>query len=185
MQRVSLTWSSPQGGPYFSNLYFSGIGAADAATAHARAVALMQVFDQDISNAYSWTVDGDVYDVDTVTGQATAVHPVTPVTATGSSVGQPLPFTTQALAQWFTNVFQAGRQIRGRFFIPGFTEASTQGGSPDPGVFNPLRAALQAWVAANPPSAKLVVWSRTGGTATVVVASGLWDQFAVLRSRRD
>ena len=184
MLRVVTEWASPQGGPYFTTLHYAGIGAAQAAIAHDRTVDFWLLWAAQISSAYTPTVQGDVVELNDSTGIPTAVHSVPSVTTSMSSTGQPLPFTTQGLVRLLTNTFNGARRIRGRVFIPGLTEAATQGGAPDSAFVNTVNGLLTTWLA-DAQGTSLVVWSPTAGFPSVVASATLWSQFAVLRSRRD
>lgn len=185
MLRVEGTWTAPQGAPYFTTLHFTGAGATDAADAHDRVVVLFTSLAARFSNAYAITVLSEVAEVDPATGQTTDVHAVPAVTVNGTSSSQPLPFTTQGLLRWTTGFFQAGRQIRGRTFLPGVVEDDTQGGSPTAAVVNTVSGLLAAWLTNNEPLNQLAIYSRTGNTVTAVSDGTMWAQWAVLRSRRD
>ena len=185
MLRILTTWTAPQGAPYYTNMYFAGLNQAQAEDAHSAVAGLWNNFQADISTAYGCTVQGDVDVVTPATGQVTDQHTVAPVTFAGDDAGQPLPFTTQGLIRWSTGFWQSGRQVRGRTFIPGITEGQTQGGVPDPAfiaVWNPF---LVTFLGATDPGNEFGIWSRTAGNHTAVSAGAMWDQWAVLRSRRD
>jgi hypothetical protein len=99
-----------------------------------------------------------------------------------------IPRAAQGLIRWATDDIVAGRQIRGRTFLPGIpatqvtdtgllsSAAITQYG----GEANELLTAL---------AAVLVIWHRpvagAGGSEHAVTSASVWDNLAVLTSRRD
>lgn len=98
-----------------------------------------------------------------------------------SNVSNATPPATQGLIRWRTGTFSGNRRVQGRTFIPGVTEEQvTALGRPDGDFFTAMRTAGQALITAGltVPSRRLNAFAR----ATI---ASPWDQFAVLRSRRD
>lgn len=185
MLRTRITWVSGQGAPYYSTMHWEGTTSANASTVHNRTVTFLQLFDQDINTAVDATVIGDVDQVDPATGEVVQRFNVTPVAVNSTSTGQTLPWSTQGLIRFKTGVFAGGRELRGRFFIPGFTELANLDGKVDPTGVAGFNGVLATWLAAGTAGTNLVVWSRTQGTTATVSNATIWDQWAVLRSRRN
>ena len=133
-----------------------------------------------VSNAQLAQVDTEVLVVNESTGQTTGVLPVTSEARTGTDAANALPNATMALFRWRTGVFFAGREIRGRTFWPGLTETSNSATGNFSGAAD-LTADATAFIAAS----DLAIYSPTRGIATNVTVGTCWDEFAVLRSRRD
>lgn len=104
------------------------------------------------------------------------------VPATGS--GSAAPAATQGLLRIGTNTILGGRRIEGKLFLPGVRQNDVTGLGL---VLLAYRTAYEN-AAADLRSATgngWCVWTRAnGGTVTTSQAS-VWEQFAVLRSRRD
>jgi hypothetical protein len=130
----------------------------------------------------SMRVDPEVSEVDPVTGLITGVVGVTTATDVGESSGVPVSQATMVLVRWRTGEFVAGREIRGRTFIPGIAGAAvTSGGelaSANAIVFQNAADDLIA-------NSGLGVWSPKNGQIEVATSASIWNEFAVLRSRRD
>lgn len=185
MLRVTTTWTAPQGGPYITLWHTAGQNAADALDAVNAVGTFLGNVDTEISTAYGWTTSGIVEVIDPQTGQITGQFVVTGTFGVGASTGQPLPFTTQGLYRWLTGFFQNGRQVRGRTSIPGLTENASQGGKPDAAFVTTMQGKIAAFLADFSPGNEFSIWSPAAGTVTHVNAGSFWDQWAVLRSRRD
>ena len=186
MLRVRTTFTGSTGSPWLSTAYFLGSfpdpTQADADAAVAAVGAFWGAVDSRMNTAIQWTTDPSVAVMD-LDGQQTGAFGTTSQSGTGASASDLLPQATQALLRLRTNVFSAGREIRGRWFIPGLTEAEATAGNVTAAaatVFNVAAAALIATA-----GAEWCVWSRTQTTAAAVVTANTWTQFAVLRSRRD
>lgn len=147
------------------------------------------------STGVTWTGDDVVDIIDEETGQITAQVPVTSLSASGDVVGEPCPPATQGLVRLPTGVYRAGRQIRGRVFVPGVPEEHSSGGAPSTPYVTTLTTAAETLVADSfTVGAPLVVYSRPVpadpgpsrvGQGAIVNGPSTWAKFAVLRSRRD
>ena len=181
MYRIRTTFSGLQGAPYLSTFYFSDGGgtAQQAATAAGNFWAAV---DAKMSVAMTWVQDSEVAEVNVGTGAVEGVSSIVPMNGVGGVAGDALPPATQGLVRWRTGVFVAGREIRGRTFIPGCVESESNGlpAGSSTAVWNAAASALIA-----DATSLFVVWSKTHGVEQVVTAGGAWNQFAVLRSRRD
>jgi hypothetical protein len=192
---VILTGTGVTGGGvnqlFFGNLF------ADAAACVAAAQDFWDELAKQMSNGVTYRIEDSVANIDQTDGSLTSVHAVTNEPAKlGLLTGTPMSRATQGLIQWKTNSVARNRLVRGRTFIPGPTEdANFPPGVPG-GTFltNALAAAN---LLLNDATANFVIWNRPlmsegedpvllepGTTATVTSAS-IWDQWAVLRSRRD
>lgn len=182
MYRVRVEFSGMQGSPWIATHY-----AATAAGTPAQAVAALGTFwgaiDGLMDNEVNWTTLTDVETVDAATGQVTAVTSVTPVTGTGAIAGEALPIATQGLIRWRTGEYIAGREVRGRTFIPGLTETANDNGQLSAASATTIQTAITTLLAA--ANFDLVVYSRAHAVEPLVDSGSVWSSFAVLRSRRD
>lgn len=164
---------------------FFDIEAADAQLAADAVNAFWLNVSGMIVNTVTWSVEDLATVIDPVTGQPTGVVAVDGDTGVGGAAGGMMPRAAQGLIQWRTGVWQAGREIRGKTYVPGLdNEFSTLNGE-----FVPAQQQLLATYASDllttPGNPNLVVWSRKYGTVTPVTSGAVSNQFAVLRSRRD
>lgn len=91
----------------------------------------------------------------------------------------------QALVRWNTPGVVAGRQVKGRTFLPGFSTTALAGGEIAGAVLTILDDYVDAFLASQN---SLSIWSRpiTGrpGTQHIVQSGSVWNELAVLRRRR-
>lgn len=107
---------------------------------------------------------------------------------TGGVSGQAVPRAAQALIRWHTADIVNGRSVRGRTFVPGIPASQlTDAGGLASDFVTQLRGEAEELLADTGGS--LVVWHRpvngAGGSEHLVTSASVWDQFAMLTSRRD
>jgi hypothetical protein len=183
LRRVKVNYTGASvTGPAVSRFHFTTALGSDQSCVDAVA-AYFEAIDGQLSGTLSWASDSLVEYFDIATGETQSLGSTTPFTGTGSGDGQQLPLTTQGLISWRTGAYLAGREIRGRTFVPGFTETGSDAGRPTSGVISAMVNAAAALVAET--DIDFVVWTKTHGTAAVVVGADVWSEWASLRSRRD
>lgn len=178
-------WTGVAGTPAYTNLYFDGSGGNQQAQ-----IDLVRDFFTSVAglidNAITVTVEGDVSQIDDVTGNVTGVGSFTTRTVLGTDAGAAMPPATQVIVHWLTSTFIGGRQLRGKTFL-GYI--STAEGDSAGGLLTASRTvvinAANALVAASNAVGNLQVWSRKNGLSSDVTATLVPSKFAVLRSRRD
>lgn len=183
MYRIRTLITGVAGSPWYTNLYFD-----QATGTPQQAVDAVQAFwsgnATTLAAPATWVVDGIVPVIDSATGDTISTFAVTQKTGTFSNSAGRAPSSLQGLARFRTGAYIGGREVRGRFFIPGFTiGAIGPGGSVSTAQVAQQNSLLATLVGT--ANADLVVWSKTNGQFFPVSAATLWDQFAVLRSRRD
>lgn len=182
MWRVRTNITGGPGGPELTTMFFDVVGGLTAADANAAVGAFWDTVQDLVHNAYTMATESEVASVDIATGEITGLTPVTAITKPGTVSGQPLPPATQGLLRWRTGTFVAGREIRGRTFIPGPTEEHNLTGVPNSDYITVANNAAAALIAAT--GTELFVYSRTHRDSAPVVSGSCWNQWAVLRSRR-
>jgi len=185
MLRVRTVFTGVAGSPYYSNIFYDQLPSAaeDAADAIGTAWEAMEPF---MDNAISWVVESTVMVMDPVTGQPTDAVTVTGLSGTGSSAVDALPRAVQGLVQLRTGVFNAGREIRGRIFLPGLVVTTADlSGVISAGTVTAFEGIWEGALLTTPGVPTAGVWSRSGGIIEQVSSVSVWDEFAVLRSRRD
>lgn len=184
IRRVEAEWTGLTGSPFLTVWNFRN--EPDAADDYAAAV---NGFLQDIAHLVHESLEVRVEPVQTIfddstgqpTGTETASQAYTPaMTGTGALKSA----ATQGLLQLRTGVYAAGREIRGRLFIPAPTEALGDA-VPNPSYVTDLTSAGNGLVAAMTSTTAWVVYSRARAQSADITSTSGWGQYAVLRSRRD
>lgn len=185
--RVRTQFTGLSGGPYLSTMYFAASPSPDVVEAQAAATdvaAYWNAIDAELDLKLSWSTLGEVALIDEVTGNLTNSYGVVTASGAGAKSGDSIAPFTQALCRWSTATFIAGRRVQGRTFVPGMTEVNTTAnGAPAAVLTNLITTAGNALIAS--ANSGLVVWSRKNGSIALVTACSAWNQYAVLRSRRD
>lgn len=183
MFRVRTQITGGPGGPYLSQMYFSEGGGA---TAQQAATAVRNFWDSLkawITDPMIMTVEPEVvlFDAGTQLPTGVVVTTTSPVSATSSSAESPA--ATQGLISWRTGVYVGSREIRGRTFVPGVPQSSLGDGIPGGAYVAALNTSAAALIADT--NSVLAINSPSKHNAANVVSGTAWNQFAVLRSRRD
>jgi hypothetical protein len=183
LYRIRTRVTGPSGGPWLSTFYFDSSGgtagqAAAAVELFWFAVKALMV------NTVTATNDGVAVTINEVTGEPTAAIAYAATAQVGALATEELPRAAQGLIRWQTGVYLGGRERRGRTFIPGLGEgANTAGGVVAAATITSLNTAAANLI--GDANSILAVWSRAHGAFSPVVAGTTWNEFAVLRSRRD
>lgn len=185
MLRVTTEWDGFSGAPGYTVLHYDGLTAADAAFAHDATVRLWQTIDQELESTHSATITSDVPVIDPATGDIVTMHQVPEVVLQMSGSGDPLPPSNQMLIRWRTGLYQGGREIRGRTFVPGLRETTVTAGTLPTATVNGFNTVLTTWLGTLPAGRTLAIWSPTNGSVTNVNSVSVWNEIAILRSRRD
>jgi len=181
MWRVTTVFSGVQGAPYYSNHYFPGT------TTPAEGVEAVDEFWDGCASVMvddcSWTVQGEVVDIDVTSGQPVGFTTVTGANGAGTLTGEMQSPAIQMLVRWTSEQVINGRLLRGRTFIPAIAETMNDGGRPSATAVADVQAAASALIV--DIDSDIGVWSRTHGAFAVVTNASVWEEYAVLRSRRD
>lgn len=183
MFRVRVQITGPAGSPWLATHYF----LPSAGMTPDEAVAATGSFWNDcrvyMTTGATIASEAEVASVDALTGEVTGIDQTTPFSVTGASSADPLPPTVQGVVRWRTGTFVGGREIRGRTFIPGLTEAYSTNGVPTAGFLSGVQTAAAGLIA--DANSDLCIWSRAHQNDPLAVTASVWNQFGVLRSRRD
>lgn len=185
MIRTVSEWTGYPGSPYYTTIYFGGSTEGEAIAAANAVTALWATLDGFLHVGATINVQDDVPQVDPATGQIIQNFVVTTAATVTTVVGEPLPPSNQALVRLRTGDYVAGRELRGRVFIPCQLETGSLNGSLTVGWMGALDDAFEQLAVTASGAGGLVVWSPTHGVASNVTSISVWDQFAILRSRRD
>jgi hypothetical protein len=181
LKRISVLYTGLEGLPGTNTIYGheDGVSAADQVTAVRN---FFGAIAGSLKSGLSIQINSVVEIVDSTNGEITGTDDTSAGgTVNGASSQQLLPLTTQALVQLRTGTFFTGRELRGRFFIPGWCETENDAGKPTSGALGLVNTALDTLVG----SANLAVFSPTKFQWASVSSAQMWSEWAVLRSRRD
>jgi hypothetical protein len=179
--------------PALLTYYWDSAGATPAALAteaHARVRAFWNNLAPAVGASSTLTIFPEVDEIEETNGAIVGQTVGTlPPAVTFSAAGDFLPYQTQALLRLTTGTFIDGRRLRGRQYLPGWTELSnTSGGVPaGSSVANiTSAAALLGTTIVTPMNQR--VWHRpkagSPGLSAIVVARQAGVNWAVLKSRR-
>ena len=181
MLRLRVVWSGLA--PGVSVLHFNPAAddqaAADAARTHVET--WLNVVNNYVSVLEGMTVDTEVDVVDVGSGALTGSFNVTTTLIVGASSDNPVPNAAMGLSRWRTGVFIAGRELRGRTFIPAITEVAIDANG---NLASAPKAVLEAANLALITNSDLAIWTPTHAAVASVSATSWWGEFAILRSRR-
>lgn len=185
MIRIRSAWTESPGGPGVTTQYFGGSTSGEAVAAANAVRNFWFQLENILSDQYTVNVEDDVEQIDPVTGQIQQVFnaPTAPVAFT--STQHPLPNATQGLIRLRTGQYVAGRELRGRLFLPGATEDRNTAGNVDAAFITLINGNWTFAYGGLPSTNRPVVWSPTHGQLAGVTSATMWDEWAVLRSRRD
>lgn len=194
LRRVRIVWSGV-GAVGYTSLHFLDPGENGADDAYQRVVDFVNDTATARPPQTQAAILPDVETVNPATGEVTSITSMPGETVQGGAAAQDtVPDACQVLCRLRTAGIRSGRRVRGRFFVPHTAEQFTGGGdfagtAPvtyanalntliDPGVVDPVF---------------LAVWSRprvvlggavSPGVAYEVADGSVWNEFAVMRSRR-
>lgn len=182
MYRVRTAITGGAGGAELNTMYFNDTTPFTAQDAADAVVAFWTSLRNYIHSTYTMQVETVVTTVADFTGVPTGADVVTASAVTGNDNGDLLPPATQGLIRLQTGVWYGGRQLQGRIFIPGATEANSTGGKPSGAYKGQADAAIAALVA--DADSELFVWTKKYLNANGVSGGSTWSEWAILNSRR-
>jgi len=185
MIRLTTTITGYPSGAFFSTLYFDGETQGEADAANAALDGFWNDMGAVISSALDFSVSPEVELVDVATGNITGIFLTAGASGPFGTAGEVLPLAAQGLLRWRTGQFEAGREVRGRLFIPGPVEGQQTDGVPTAAYVSAVNTRAADLITAGAGAGGLVVYSVRHRVRADVVTGSCWDQWAVLRSRRD
>lgn len=186
MLRVTTEWTGLPGGPYYTVFHSEGGTAPEAELIHGHVVDLWNAMANYRTSAMAGQVLTEVDSVSIESGEVIGTFPVTPVTLANGTSGARQPVVVQGLVQARTGVYVGGREIRGRTFLPGTLDGSDNDGAPSTAYQTGVAAIFNAFdAAASADNVAPVIYSPTHRQLANVSVYTVWNQWAVLRSRRD
>lgn len=163
--------------------HWAGSDGGSAEAARSQVHDYLQALPGITSPNITYTISQEVQVVDEGTGDVTAS--IATVTSydptTGTAGGDQLPLATQGLVHLRTGVYVAGREVRGRIFVPGPVELVSSAGLPTSTYIDALQTAAELLLG----GVGFSVYSRTHHVRQAVSSVSVYPKWAVLRSRRD
>lgn len=191
MLRVESVLTGVGGSPYFQRLNFSGESQAEAQAARQSVIAMWETLFTGVNpniGRLTATVASEVVEFNAADGQTRDVFtfPTATVPPGSTTVGI-VPNACQVMVRLDTGAFLDGRRVRGKVYFPCF---NIQAISSDGNVAGTAKTQALAAIAGVLDNG-LAIWSRPKanpariGTLNDVTTASVWDEFAVLTSRRD
>lgn len=185
MREYLVRWSTPAGGNPLTILYFDESGDSVGDQRFLIKTWLDGLATQ-LSNQISYQVELEGRVINESDGTLVGYWSDTvPQTGNGDISEEPVADATQGLVRWGTANFVAGRNVRGRSFIPGVATTRLTSGNLGTTAVSAFASASAALVTS---ASGLVVWSRPTdgrpGSMNLVSTSGVSTELAVLRRRR-
>ena len=193
IRRVRAVWTGA-GSPYLSTWYFQNdLGSASAAVTNVRA--FLTTLAPRFVTGLRVDLEADQSIIDDQTGTLQSIETGVPgASIVGTNGGEPLPFQTQGVMRLTTDGIVAGRRVRGRFYVPGPSEADS---NPVPlaSYLTVLNNAGANLITATAAGGAWAVWSRPvvnsptvpnrPGSSHPIKGSSGWSKWGIQRRRRD
>ena len=193
MLAVRAHWAAANTPGGLSTFYFGG--DHDAHYYRESVAFLMNAIKYYLQSTTSVVIDPIVQTITPATGAITAEETDSEaMSVTGTHTdGKVVPNASQALLQWRTGVYRAGRQVRGRTFVPGISDDLVTAGELPSATVSAFQTAQSDFLDS---AGDFGVWSRPvaadpdhdqvarAGAFTPVSGGTTWSELAVLRSRR-
>jgi hypothetical protein len=184
MARVHVVWTGLPGYPGLTTFWF-GVGTSTASTRDAAVRTFLNGIKADVVIGISMTVQPEQTIIESDTGLPTGVE-VGPgaLAIGGSNSGELAPYATQGLLRLSTAHYDGARRLQGRIYLGGMSQNNSHG-VPIPAFITRMNTAAETLRSSMASSGPWMVYSRKFSTAAPVTAVTCWDNWAVLRSRRD
>lgn len=181
MYRTRTIWTGLPGFPGVQTLYWDeSLSSADQAVA-----ALGAAYDAAaslIDNALDWTIESAVDLVDPVTGNIEDVLDTAGASGGGSQAAQNMSLGTQGLVHLRSGIRVNGREVRGKFYLPGPCTSGNDNGVPSATYVAGLTALVDSLTTY--ASASLAIYSPTNGQWNAAAATQMSPYWARLRTRQ-
>lgn len=182
LYRVRTIFTGVQGSPWLNTLTFLETGGTPQQAVTA-AGAFWGAVDVLMPSTIDWTTEADVPTL-SAGGVLEEVTTTTPATGSGGAgAGELLPRVSQGLVRWRTGTIIAGRELRGRTFVPGLADASNDNGTVLAASRSTINTAAAALIA--DANSSFGVWSKRHGVVLSTTTGTTATEFAALTSRRD
>lgn len=185
MLRVRTVVTGITGTPWYYNHFYGGTTSGEASVALAATKAWVSSISSNQSTGLTSQVQGDVVQINPTTGDITDVFAGASASYTSSNATARLPIVDQLLIRLRTGYYLNGREVRGRWFVPGLAASANTAGAVTASVITAVNGYNNTLMTSAAGAGDLVVYTRKNGVSVDVNSMPVWDQFAVMRSRRD
>ena len=182
ISRFRTVFTGVAGAPWYSNMYFQG-GTPEGAAYGPFVAAFWDGCASSMVNDVSWTVEATYAQIDSATGNITDLGDWAGDTGVGLSTEEPLPWANQAIVNWHTSTYVAGRELRGKTFVPALIQSANNNGVLHGTIQADILAAANALL--DSANGAMTIWSRTHFQEHTVQSANVPLKIGVLRSRRD
>lgn len=184
MIRIRSVTDGLPSAPFLTTHYFETSAESVAQEAYAALGDFWEAMSVAVNHNANINIDPVMFIIDPVTGNTTGTFLATiPLGYAGGNTGDALPAGVSPIMQLRTGSYLAGREVRGRTFLPGLTQdqINIQSGTLNETSRDYLSAIGQALVDAD---LGWCVWSRKNGTADTVSVVNIAQSAGMIRSRR-
>lgn len=184
IRELHTRWDGVAGAPYWTTLRATTAGVKTADDFRNAWATFLSSMAGSLADQLDAVILSEVTVIESTTGQLIDTETVSGTTIPMTNTSPMLPRATQGLIQWRTDTIISGRRVKGRTFLPGFCEnANTDDGDVESTVVTGVQGALNTFMSSM--GGELVVYSRTHLSGGAVTTVRFWNEWAVLRSRRD
>lgn len=184
-REILVDWTTPAGGGYRS-VYMFGM-VSDVEDQRIALGNMLESIDGYLSSSTTWTIETSGRELSDSTGTLTGTWgESTPQTGTGGVSAYAISDASQALLRWDTGHIVGGRYLKGRTYIPGVAIDQVVDGNLQAATAAAFASAAQQLIN---DAVQMGVWKRptsgTGGVWWAADTGTCWNEFAVLRRRRN
>lgn len=182
---ILVDWSAPGGTGFRSVTYWDqNVPIGDQRAALSTFLGGLDLY---IDSNCTWLIETTGRVQNDETGTLTGMWTDNTVaTGVGAAVGDCVPDAAQMLLRWNASAIVNGRFLRGRTFIPGWSNTFVTDGNVNVATRTAVQTLINTFIAAN---VGFGVWHRpvasAGGLLSDVASGSSWTDFAVLRRRRN
>jgi hypothetical protein len=184
IRELHTRWDGVAGAPYWTTIRQTTVGTKTADDFRDAWFDFLDGFHGSWANQVTANILPEVTVIESTTGELIDTETVDLGVIAGTDTNPMLPRATQGLVRWGTDTVLAGRRLRGRTFLPAFTENSnSDDGAPDSSVVSGMNGGISAFIGGM--NGELVIYSRTHLSGGAITQGRFWTEWASLRSRRD
>lgn len=184
LRRITVVWSGYPGTPYYSTFNFTFNSGGGTTLANAVGT-FLTALKADVIAGCTATIQPEQTIIDESTGNPTGTESIPPpAPIVGTNTGESCPYATQGLVRLQTNLYVGARRLNGRLYLPAMSQNNSHG-VPITAFIGRVDTAANALLAASSGPGPWRVYSRKNGVSSIVTAVSTWNNWAVLRSRRD
>jgi len=187
MRKITAVWTGRPGLPGTTTMYFDETDLAlgdllDGLDEFWHGIVTMGGSGSSgLATGLTITLDPVIPIVDPDTGETVGTQFISETHSyTGNGTGEFMPPANQLLIEWRTGTYFGGRELRGRTFLGCLTEDQSNAGVPFAATLSTVGGLANSLALES-----MVIYSPTKHQRAGAVSATVWNQFAVLRSRRD